>query len=286
LIPPPGFVILSVDFVSQEPRIAASLSGDHNMIKWLQGDPYMTLVTLLFPEDPEVKKYVVNPEEYLKEYGGNIKRSPLAKKREIAKIISLSLLYGAVPETWVSKSHGLLSLDDAKSLYLRLRKLFEIYFRYEENIRLHYINHRVISTPHDQFPLLYPPPKTAVTRWKETYALSPHKGVGANHTIQGAGAELLRRVVPKLMEAGYDVLHMLHDGVYILAPECSWEEVYREVDTIMCSVAEELFPLKPLNAEWKTSLTPNKITGLPYHGPEGIVEKDSQAALCTTLGLL
>lgn len=201
--PPPGKVLVELDYHSEEIACQAYLSGDTTMADMydhprVDNDYYTTLAVDVF--------------------------GATAAERDTYKIIALMSNYGCGAEklSEVSKK----PLEFCEDTLDKLKETFSTYWDYDSACiracqRWGYIafsdGWRV------QYDRRRPGKPTTLVNWP----------------FQGVGAAILRRMLFKLWKAGIELVAPVHDAVVFLAPEESWKDTAAVVTRCMEEASEE-----------------------------------------------
>ena len=216
IVPPKGYEIFSVDYGSQEFALAASMSGDQNMVEaYNSGDPYFYFAKMAgaVPMDAQRKDH----EEI----------------RNLFKATVLGLQYGM----GVDKLQLKLSADSgrdvsrsmAHELIIKHKRIFKGYWQYLDEMSEIYKKNGLLKTK-DNWILFGNNPNFLSVR---------------NFPIQGAGAAVLREVMIKCMEQGIKTIAPLHDGLYFLVEKGNEKERQQIIDIMsQASVDYASIPIK------------------------------------------
>ena len=204
--PPPGWVIISIDYASQEFGIAAVKSGDLNMIEaYMSGDPYLFFAKKAgaVPEgaDPKwCKNPSMAPENQRDEY------DKYKWQRALFKATTLGLQYGmgaAKLAVKLSADMGMTITEAQAQKLLNLHKrVFSKYWQWLDEVAKAY-------------------QKTGVLRLADGWCLLKDNDnllSVKNFPTQGGGGAIMREAVILAHQRGIDVMSPLHDAVYGMAP--------------------------------------------------------------------
>jgi hypothetical protein len=198
--PPEGYVIVELDFHSEEIGCQAYLSGDTTMAEMYEGPDYYTAIAQRM--DPTVKD----------------KHDP---KRKKYKVISLMSNYGCGVHH-LSEIAGIPE-GEARVILQDLKKMFRTYWRYV----------RAKSEVSDGCrPLLFSDGFRVNKQGGRATSLG-------NWPFQGVGALILRRLLIRLWQKRIHIVAPVHDAVVFMAPEATWREVSEQVAGIMREVSLE-----------------------------------------------
>lgn len=198
--PPEGYVVVELDFHSEEIGCQAYLTGDKTMAQMYEGPDYYTAIAQRL--DPTVKD----------------KHDP---KRKKYKVISLMSNYGCgaahlaeiagIPET------------EARAILRDLKRMFRVYWQYVGN-RLDYCSEEMHMCFSDGFRITNKGGKsTSLGNWP----------------FQGVGALILRHLLVKLWKAKIRVVAPIHDAIAFMCKEEEWQDVSRTVANLMKEASKE-----------------------------------------------
>lgn len=214
ILAPPGYTLVDADYRSQEPALAAALSGDAAMAAdYSSGDLYLNfgMRAGLVPD------------------GATKESHPAMRKK--CKIACLSQLYGTGVNGLAAQLGG--SIQEAASL---LRSHREVYRRYHEWQEAN-INHDLLGGP-----------MSTCFGWcrtvhgDRTSSGKPIANSLRNWRVQAHGAEMLRAAVTRLVEAGVEVIAPMHDSVLVLAPDDQVGDVMDMVNALMRQASRDVTP--------------------------------------------
>jgi hypothetical protein len=213
LLAPPGYALTQLDYKCQEIFIAAVMSGDHQLLGDLEGDPYLQLAI----------------RSGLAPAGATADSHPGI--RDKCKIALLSLIYGAGAQTLAA------SLDVELSKAQAIKRSFESGYPdlcewLDDVVRAAYATLRLES------PLGWP---LIVGPRHDPYTLR-------NHIIQAAGADVLRMACLLAQDAGCNVTTTLHDSV-LLEEKVEIVQARAELMAHLMSRAAELVIGYPIPAK-------------------------------------
>jgi hypothetical protein len=243
---PEGRALVAVDWSAQELHIAARLSRDPVLIQIVEAhlrdgrDPYIELAIAvgLIPADA----------------GDNARKSA----RPLGKIIQLALLYGAGPGL-IAGATGM-SMDQARAFLRRQREVFNVFFAWSDRKARMAVSGKELST---------------ILGWTirftpETSVKSPER-TGRNICVQGSAADMMRILMIRLTEAGYDVCAAIHDGFLI---ECGIDEAEAVRSAILAIMDQCAIDLVG---------SPIPIKSQIFRHPENYQEEDDDAKGVTEL---
>lgn len=204
--PPKGFVIVELDYHSEEIGCQAYLSGDKTMAKMYEGPDYYTAIAQRL--DPTVKD----------------KHDP---KRKKYKVISLMSNYGC-GVAHLAEIAGI-SENEARDVLTNLKKMFKTYWNYVKKcIEMTGAEKDGLCLPlcfSDGFHI------TCKDDGKVT-------SIG-NWPFQGVGALILRKLLVRMWQEKIRVVAPIHDAIAFMAPEKTWTDVSDKVANIMREVSKE-----------------------------------------------
>lgn len=201
---PKGKAITTIDWASQEFVLAASLSGDTNMLEaYKSGDPYLYFAKLAGAVPWEGTK---------KEY---------ATERDLFKAVVLGLQYGLgvvnLSLALTSKMKREVSVQETMNLIDKHKGAFPVFWQWCEDIRHHYFEAKQ--------------PLILGCNMSDKYASgwvgdlwtintdNPNPLSINNAPVQGTGASIMRSAVIRATEAGLNLVTPLHDALYIIHDE-------------------------------------------------------------------
>jgi len=203
-----GNVLVYLDYKSEEPFVAAMLSGDKNLLaSYLTGDIYLGTAKLagLIPEDA--------------------KREDHEDIREAFKVIVLATNYGMGMSS-ISKSLKRFGFNasEAAGLMRKYKELYHDYFEWLEVRTNHAQMHGYISTS---------------MGWDRHFAensfINPRSLM--NWSIQSESAEILRNALIRLTDAHIKVCATVHDAFLIECPIPESEDQIRVAIKCMVDAA-------------------------------------------------
>ena len=198
--PPDGYVIVELDYHSEEIGCQAYLTGDATMAEMYEGPDYYTSIAQRL--DPSVKD----------------KHDP---KRKKYKVISLMSNYGCGARKLANIAN--IPESEAKKILHDLKKMFRVYWGYVEK-RLELCGYGSSMFFSDGFKITNKDGKvTSLGNWP----------------FQGVGALILRKLLVRLWQAKVRVVAPIHDAVAFMAPEATWRQVAERVASIMREVSGE-----------------------------------------------
>jgi hypothetical protein len=197
--PKPGAGLIYADYCQQEYYIAACLANDPEMLRlYADGDPYVAFGVMagLMPATATKKSH---PHE-----------------REIAKTVSLAVLYGQ----WIfSMAQKLgISVNRAEDLLAAHRqRLPQVWSWSDERVRNSYLRRRTDT----------------IWGWYLAVNSQTKKQTLRNFPVQGTGADIMRLAHILLVEAGIRVCAPVHDAFLVECSEAELEETAVEVCRLM-----------------------------------------------------
>jgi DNA polymerase family A len=197
-----GSALAALDWVQQEFGIAASLSGDRNMLDaYNSGDSYLAFAkqAKAVPEDATKKSH--------------------RKERDLFKACVLGVQYGMEAESLALRINRPVIV--ARNLLRLHREVYSQFWKWSDNT----VDHTILT---GQQATVF----SWVHRIPEGYSVSrnnlrgdgPNPRMLRNFYMQANGAEILRLACILATEAGIRVCAPIHDAVLITAPEREIEE--------------------------------------------------------------
>jgi hypothetical protein len=206
--PEKGRALAHLDWIAQELRIAAILSGDPALLALCErDDPYIELVISLG----------------LAPHGAVKKSHPAARK--IGKTLTFSMLYGAGPGAVAAKAK--ISRIRAADLLARQRAAFPVFYAWSDNFAYRGLSAAPLWSPLGwRFWPLYRrdgrlPDRTC-----------------RNFPVQAAAADVMRIAAILLFEAGIAINAIVHDAFVIEADASDIERVAELARCIMMQATE------------------------------------------------
>ena len=197
--PPEGYVIVELDFHSEEIGCQAYLSGDKVMAEMYEGPDYYTSIAQRL--DPTVKD----------------KHDP---KRKKYKVISLMSNYGC-GAAHLAEIAGIPEAE-AKGILRDLKKMFRAYWNFVRNT----------VEKSETAPLMFSDGFQIYNRGGKVTTLG-------NWPFQGVGALILRRLLVELYKAKIRLVAPIHDAVAFMCKEDEWKDKSALVDGLMRKVSKE-----------------------------------------------
>jgi len=206
--PPPGKIIIGLDYSAQEFAVAAALSNDKNMMRaYNSGDPYLgyaklskTVPQSATREDPETDAL-----------------------RDKLKSSCLGIQFGIGQRSLALKMTndcgGYYSEDDGYRMIRLHQKTFPHYWRFLDNVRSVYQRGECLST-NDGW-ILFPD--------------NPNPRSVGNFPIQGNAASIGRESMIKGAEVGIEIVAPLHDCDYTECDEKDEESIVWAMKTEMAN---------------------------------------------------
>ena len=192
--PPAGYVIVELDYASQEFAIAAILSNDPIMMEaYKSGDPYL---------------YFAKAAGAVPKTGT---RETHAAERELFKATTLGLQYGMGAKSLavrLSAAMGkYISEREAEKLISKHQKIYRVYWRWLKTIDRMYARQGYIQLP---------------CGWV-AFGDNPSKLSVRNIPSQGGGSSIIREAVKRIAVQGTNMTATLHDAVYLYIKDRDWE---------------------------------------------------------------
>lgn len=198
--PPEGYVIVELDYHSEEIGCQAYLSSDKTMAEMYEGPDYYTSIAQRL--DPTVKD----------------KHDP---KRKKYKVISLMSNYGC-GAAHLAEIAGIPE-KEARDTLKDLKAMFKTYWKYVGKC-LDKCGEGASIAFSDGFRIKNAGGKvTSLSNWP----------------FQGVGALILRKLLIELYKANIRVVAPIHDAIAFMCKESEWKEVSDKVSQIMRDVSKE-----------------------------------------------
>jgi len=198
--PSEGYVIVELDYHSEEIGCQAYLSGDKNMAAMYEGPDYYTSIAQKL--DPSVKD----------------KHDP---KRKKYKVISLMSNYGCGKDH-LAEIAGI-PVSEANCILHDLKNLFKTYWNYVYK-RLEKCDEGSHMCFSDGFRI--------TNRGGKVTTLG-------NWPFQGVGALILRKLLIELYKSNIRIVAPIHDAIAFMCKESEWKETADKVAQIMRDVSKE-----------------------------------------------
>lgn len=197
--PPEGYVVVELDYHSEEIGCQCYLSGDKTMAEMYEGPDYYTSIAQRL--DPTVKD----------------KHDP---KRKKYKVISLMSNYGcgAAHLAEIANIHE----DEAKDILKDLKNMFRTYWNY--------VRKQIDKA--ETMPLMFSDGFRITNKGGKVTSLG-------NWPFQGVGALILRKLLVELYKEHIRVVAPIHDAIAFMCPEANWKETSDKVAQIMRNVSKE-----------------------------------------------
>jgi DNA polymerase family A len=199
IAPPPGHVLIHRDFKQQEPKIAAVLSGDTELLRACEsGDVYLGIARQLgFVSES------MSPTE-------------LKAVRTLFKTVVLGIQYGLGPRSLATRTG--VSLSEACEILARLRSRFHVFESYAQSVVDHAGLHLEVSTPFG---------------WRMRCPSGINPRTVKNFPIQSAGAEILHVASVLAERRGIRIVAPIHDAFVAEAEAGQEEEASLALDRVM-----------------------------------------------------
>jgi len=208
--PEKGRAIAFIDWIAQELRIAAALSGDPALLALCtRADPYMELGITLSLAPP-----------------GATKKSHKAI-RKIAKVLTLAMLYGAKARMVAAKAK--MGLAQAIDVLRRLRATFATFFAWSDTFA-----YRGLCAAPLWSPLGW---RFWPQYWKDD---DPPDRTCRNFPVQAAAADVMRIVAIRALEAGIRICAIVHDEFVIEARDSDIDQAVEMMCEIMVKATEDV----------------------------------------------
>ena len=198
--PPEGYVVVELDYHSEEIGCQAYLTGDSVMAQMYEGPDYYTSIAQRL--DPTVKD----------------KHDP---KRKKYKVIALMSNYGCGAAHLAEIAR--ITEKEARDTLKDLKTMFKTYWRYVGKCLDKCGEGSSISFS-DGFRIKNSGGKvTSLSNWP----------------LQGVGALILRKILVKLYQANVRVVAPIHDAIAFMCKESEWQAVTENVAQIMRDASKE-----------------------------------------------
>lgn len=198
--PQEGWVVVELDYHSEEIGIQAYLSRDKRMSKMYEGPDYYTAIAHSI--DPSIT-------------------SKKDTRRKKYKVISLMSNYGAGVAHLAEVSK--LPTREATKVLNHLKSMFATYWGYVESCKLSCSRTRPLWFS-DGYRIRYNNGKvTSLCNWP----------------FQGCGAYILRKLLVELYKAKILLIAPVHDAVVFMCKESEWEATAAKVSELMRLVSKE-----------------------------------------------
>lgn len=201
--PPEGYVIVELDYHSEEIGCQAYLSGDKTMAKMYEGPDYY--MDISFRLDPSLKNADVETQK---------------AERKKYKRIALMSNYGC-GAAHLAVIAGIKERE-ANNVLCNLKNLFSTYWDYVRDT----VNEAEFS------PLVF----------SDGYRISYNGGkvtTLGNWPFQGVGALILRKILIGMYKANIQIVAPIHDAIAFMCKESEWEFVSKKVAQIMRDASKE-----------------------------------------------
>lgn len=183
IAPLPGWGLAYCDWSAQEFGIAAYLSGDPEMIRLYETDPYLGFAKLLGFAPADATK------------------ASHRDVRDLFKVVMLSMLYGAQAKLLAARLGC--STAQAEEVLRQKRMLFPRFSAWAEAAVNTAMLNGIITTSFG---------------WSRHTVRRDRANSLANHLVQGNGSDMLRVAIVLAHERGVEIIAPVHDAVMIQAP--------------------------------------------------------------------
>jgi DNA polymerase I len=199
MTPPPGLVLIHRDFKQQEPKVAAVISGDPELLKACEsGDIYLGIAGQL---------------GFIR---GSMSPAELKAVRTMFKTVVLGIQYGLGARSLAVRTG--VSLSEAYEILARLRARFRVFEAYAQSVVDHAGLHLEISTPFG---------------WRMRCPSGINPRTVRNFPIQSTGAEILHVVSVLAERRGIRIVAPIHDAFVAEAEAGQEEEISLALDRVM-----------------------------------------------------
>jgi DNA polymerase I len=203
--PAPGRVLMEFDYASQEALIAAVLSGDKELIKaYVSGDPYLAFA----------KSARACPQDATKKSHGEV--------RNLFKSTVLGLQYGMgalkLSIKLTADTGKVVSVEEAKELIDLHKSVYVRYYEWKKEIWQGYREEgRPLLLPDGWYIDVHHPSKMSV--W--------------NFPVQGAGSDMMRRMVDLVLDQNIQIVCPVHDSLIVECWDYEADDVSERVQNCM-----------------------------------------------------
>jgi hypothetical protein len=199
ITPPPGRVLIHRDYQQQEPRIAAVVSGDTELLSACEsGDVYLGIA------------------KQLGFISASMSSTELKAVRTLFKTVVLGIQYGLGPRSLATRTG--VSLSEACEILARLRARFSVFESYAQSVVDHAGLHLEVSTPFG---------------WRMRCPSGINPRTVRNFPIQSAGAEILHVASVLAERRGIRIVAPIHDAFVAEAEAGQEEEASLALDRVM-----------------------------------------------------
>jgi DNA polymerase I len=199
ITPPPGRVLIHRDYQQQEPRIAAVVSGDIELLSACEsGDVYLGIA------------------KQLGFISASMSSTELKAVRTLFKTVVLGIQYGLGPRSLATRTG--VSLSEACEILARLRARFSVFESYAQSVVDHAGLHLEVSTPFG---------------WRMRCPSGINPRTVRNFPIQSAGAEILHVASVLAERRGIRIVAPIHDAFVAEAEAGQEEEASLALDRVM-----------------------------------------------------
>jgi hypothetical protein len=226
--PGSGRALAVLDYVAQELRIAAILSGDSVLAEvCARDDPHMEMAIWFDLAPRGATKATHRP------------------ARKIGKTLGLAMLFAGGPH--MIDANTQMGRPRAIDLHRQVRARFATFFEWSDRLAYRGLSAAPIWTPLGwRFWPRY---------WKDD---EPPDRTCRNFAIQGCAADILRVFTIRALEAGIRVCALVHDSAVIEAAAEDIDRVTEAMRQIMMNAARDVIG-SPIPVEWKITRHPDRV---------------------------
>lgn len=214
IVPPPGLALAYIDWRSQEIAIAAGLSGDKNLIRAYQTDPYLDFAV----------------GAGLAPAGATKESHP--KERDVSKGIVLGVNYGMGSDAMALRAG--ITRGEARTLLRMHKDLYAVFWEWSESQIDAGMSGRTIYTR---------------LGWPLRVGRGDYNSRSLmNHPMQANGSDSMRLAACLATEAGHKIAAPVHDALLLVGDAATIDEEARAVADIMEDVGGKIAGI-PVDAE-------------------------------------
>ena len=213
--PLPGYSLIHRDFKQQEPKVAAVLSGDPELLRACEsGDVYLGIASQL---------------GFIRE---SMSPAEIEGVRAMFKTVVLGIQYGLGPRTLATRTG--VSLSEAYEILARLRARFRVFEAYAQNVIDHAGLHLEVST---------------CFGWRMRCPSGMNQRTIRNFPIQSAGAEILHVAGILAERRGIRIVAPIHDAFVIECKAGEEQEASAALDRVMRDASRVVLRGYELNSD-------------------------------------
>jgi DNA polymerase I len=196
--PPPGRVLVHRDYMQQEVRIAAVLSGDSELLAACEGDVYLGIAGQL---------------GFIRE---SMSEDELVNVRTLFKTVVLGIQYGMGARTLALRSG--ISLFEAAEILARLRARFRAFESYAQRV----VDHAGLTLE-----------TSTVFGWRMQCPPGIRMRTVRNFPIQSTASEVLHVACALAERRGVEIVAPVHDAIMAEGPADRADEIAATLDQAM-----------------------------------------------------